>query len=66
MTSGTPFEMKKSSSTLQLKIKRDQVNFIQKEGTSRNSIGRDSLLIKSETINGLIGMSTIQSLLSSR
>ncbi|MFS8159420.1 MAG: hypothetical protein ACMG6E_04245 [Candidatus Roizmanbacteria bacterium] len=43
VSQGVVFELKKSSSQLQVKIKRQSINFINKEGSSRNSTVRESM-----------------------
>lgn len=48
-TQSIPFELKKSGSQYQVKIKRESVNFITKEGNSRNSTVRESLMVKSDS-----------------
>lgn len=44
ITQGVVFELKKSASQLQVKIKRESINFIKKDGSSsRNSTVRESM-----------------------
>ena len=42
------YELKKSSSQLQIKLKRQSINFIKKEGSSDNSTIRGSLVLRND------------------
>eukprot|EP00347_Sterkiella_histriomuscorum_P008580 403344549 len=47
--SAGPFELKKSSSQMQVKLKRQSINFLQNENSSRNSTVRGSLLMRNDS-----------------
>ena len=42
------YELKKSSSQLQIKLKRQSINFIKKDGSSNNSTIRGSLVMRND------------------